>query len=123
MKNSWLEKASTKVKDENFHQDLSIDVTDWKTYIDTLDYQDLKQIDEETRFCRVYVNGVVRGVKPSKMAYRDIVNLAPGHFRDDTFPSVTYHGGVDGKDGILSPGRFVDVIEGTVFNVCFTGNA
>jgi len=81
----------------------------------------------------VIVNGqkkdvsTVSGCVRDRLSYEDVVFLAYGFTLDDKnprpMPSVTYHHAADDRDGILTCGEAVEVVDGTVFNAVVTGNA
>jgi len=88
-----------------------------------------KKIDEETQFCRVYVNGRVYGRRPSTtLSYADIVAMAPSSTSKPLNPDLLYtvvydHGPETKPSGILSPGQEVQVVDGLKINIAWTGNA
>jgi len=66
----------------------------------------------------VILNGESMRMPEGRIDYEDLVSLAG--LRGN--PSMTWHQR-GGAGGILSPGRWVEVRAGMVFNVVHTGNA
>jgi hypothetical protein len=71
---------------------------------------------------KIIVNGSANEVDASRMSYDDVIRIA-FNGRPVGHPSVTYRNASGPADGILMPGADIGVREGTVFNVCHTGNA
>lgn len=72
---------------------------------------------------KIIVNGADMQTPPKPLSYETLVDLAgkkPG-----VLYTVTYYsrGGSGGLNGSLVPGQSVLPVEGTVFNVTFTGGA
>lgn len=53
------------------------------------------------------------------VTYDDVV-MASGMVGD---PTITYRKAKDGKQGMLTDGETVQIVDGTIFNVVDTGNA
>ncbi len=71
---------------------------------------------------KIVINGKEHFVEGGKLLYQDAVRLS-GLSGADLY-TVTYDGSDGWKvHGMLSPGEYVKIKEGTVFNVAFTGNA
>ena len=81
----------------------------------------IEQSQPQHRFVTVIINGVKFPNFPSDATYESIL-LAAG-FALTERPSMTYYGARFGKEGILMPGKSIEAVNDTVFNVAHTGNA
>lgn len=69
----------------------------------------------------ITVNGMTH-LAETTLSYIDILNIV-GHAGDARLFTVTYRNAHLNKSGILAPSEFVEVCDGTVFDVSYTGDA
>jgi hypothetical protein len=71
---------------------------------------------------KIFVNGYQHTVESAFLKYEDVVRLAG---KSGDYLTVTYRAprsmAMDGRD--LRAGQYVNVLDGMVFNVSYTGNA
>lgn len=72
---------------------------------------------------KIIVNGAMAEVDATVVSY-ELVRRIAFNGKNDQTPSITYkHAAPPRTEGVLGPGNFVEIAEGTVFSVYVTGGA
>lgn len=87
--------------------------------------KDIQKKDEK-KFVTIVVEGTPHEWPKGKIFYSQVVGLEVPDY--EQHPEITYsvkytHGPKHNHEGILSPGGFVEITEGMVFNVSETGQS